>query len=120
MMWQPWSKVEKIAGGFDARSPRARQRPTHQRHGTRHPRSRPFDECRSTRLALAVWLHDGAMAVIRLIPSLPDVLPIRDRAEHPTRKLRKSLTIIGALKWRIRGPRVRLRGDLDTGAGSSV
>jgi predicted transposase YbfD/YdcC len=43
-------------------------------------------------------LRDGALAALRLIPGVPDDLPIRARADHLSRKLRKALKFIGALK----------------------
>ena len=43
-------------------------------------------------------LRDGALAALRLIPGLPEDLPIRSRADHLGRKLRKALKFIGALK----------------------
>jgi hypothetical protein len=43
-------------------------------------------------------LRDGALAALRLIPGLPDDLPIRARADHLSRKPRKALKCIGALK----------------------
>lgn len=43
-------------------------------------------------------LRDAALAALRLIPGLPDDLPIRARADHLGRKLRKALKFIGALK----------------------
>jgi hypothetical protein len=43
-------------------------------------------------------LRDGALAALRLIPGLPDDLPIRGRADHLSRRLRKALKFIGALK----------------------
>jgi hypothetical protein len=43
-------------------------------------------------------LRDGALAALRLIPGLPDDLPIRGRADHLGRRLRMALKFIGALK----------------------
>lgn len=42
-------------------------------------------------------LRDGALAALRLIPDLPKELPIRARADHLSRRLRKALKFIGAL-----------------------
>ena len=43
-------------------------------------------------------LRDVALAALRLIPGLPDDLPIRARADHLSRRPRKALKFIGALK----------------------
>ena len=43
-------------------------------------------------------LRDGALAALRLIPGLPEDLPIRARADHLGRKLRKALKFFGALE----------------------
>lgn len=43
-------------------------------------------------------LRDAALTALRLIPGLPDNLPLRARADHLGRKLRKALKFIGALK----------------------
>jgi predicted transposase YbfD/YdcC len=66
-------------------------------------KDRWWDEDRqwSTRPGLAerlATLRDGALAALRLIPGLPDDLPIRGRADHLSRSLRKALKFIGALK----------------------
>jgi predicted transposase YbfD/YdcC len=66
-------------------------------------KDRWWDEDRqwSTRPGLAerlAALRDGALAVLRLIPGLPDDLSIRGRADHLSRRLRKALKFIGALK----------------------
>ena len=42
-------------------------------------------------------LRDSALTVLRLIPGLPEDLPIRARADHLGRKLPKALRFIGAL-----------------------
>ena len=42
-------------------------------------------------------LRDAALTALRLIPGLPTDLPIRARADHLARKLRKALKFIGAL-----------------------
>jgi predicted transposase YbfD/YdcC len=42
-------------------------------------------------------LRDAALAALRLIPGLPDDLPIRARADHLSRRIRKALKFIGAL-----------------------
>lgn len=41
-------------------------------------------------------LRDAALTVLRLIPSVPENLPIRARADHLGRNLRKALNFIGA------------------------
>jgi predicted transposase YbfD/YdcC len=66
-------------------------------------KDRWWDEDRqwSTRPGLAerlATLRDGALAALRLIPGLPDDLSIRGRADHLSRRLRKALKFIGALK----------------------
>jgi hypothetical protein len=43
-------------------------------------------------------LRDGALAALRLIPGLPNDLPIRARADHLGRRLRKALKFIGAME----------------------
>ena len=43
-------------------------------------------------------LRDAALTVLRLIPGLPDDLPIRARADHLGRRPRKALKFIGALE----------------------
>ena len=43
-------------------------------------------------------LRDAALTALRLIPGLPEGLPIRARADHLGRKLRKALKLIGALE----------------------
>jgi predicted transposase YbfD/YdcC len=43
-------------------------------------------------------LRDVALAALRLIPGVPDDLPIRARADHLGRRLRKALKFIGALE----------------------
>jgi hypothetical protein len=43
-------------------------------------------------------LRDAALAALRLIPGLPEDLPIRARADHLSRRLRKALKFLGALK----------------------
>jgi hypothetical protein len=65
-------------------------------------KDRWWDEDRqwSTRAGLAerlASLRDAALTALRLIPGLPDDLPIRARADHLGRKPRKALRFIGAL-----------------------
>jgi predicted transposase YbfD/YdcC len=43
-------------------------------------------------------LRDVALAALRLIPGVPADLPIRARADHLGRRLRKALKFIGALE----------------------
>ncbi len=43
-------------------------------------------------------VRDAALTALRLLPGLPEDLPIRARADHWGRKLRKALKFIGALK----------------------
>jgi predicted transposase YbfD/YdcC len=43
-------------------------------------------------------LRDIALAALQLIPGVPDDLPIRARADHLGRRLRKALKFIGALE----------------------
>ena len=66
-------------------------------------KDRWWDEDRqwSTRPGLAerlAALRDGALAALRLIPGLPKDLSIRGRGDHLSRRLRKALKFIGALK----------------------
>ena len=72
-------------------------------NGLHFIKDRWWDEDRqwSTRPGLAerlATLRDGALAALRLIPGLPHDLPIRGRADHLSRRLRKALKFIGALK----------------------
>lgn len=72
-------------------------------NGLHFIKDRWWDEDRqwSTRPGLAerlAVLRDGALAALRLIPGLPDDLPMRGRADHLSRRLRKALKFIGALK----------------------
>ncbi len=43
-------------------------------------------------------LREVALAALRLIPGVPEDLPIRARADHLGRRLRKALKFIGALE----------------------
>lgn len=43
-------------------------------------------------------LRDAALTALRVLPGVPDDLPIRARADHLGRMLSKALTFIGALK----------------------
>jgi predicted transposase YbfD/YdcC len=72
-------------------------------NGLHFIKDRWWDEDRqwSTRPGLAerlAALRDAALAALRLIPGLPEDLPIRGRADHLSRKLPKALKFIGALK----------------------
>jgi DDE family transposase len=72
-------------------------------NGLHFIKDRWWDEDRqwSRRPGLAerlAMLRDTSLAALRLIPSLPDGLPIRARADHLSRRLRKALKFIGALK----------------------
>ena len=65
-------------------------------------KDRWWDEDRqwSKRAGLAerlATLRDSALTALRLIPNLPENLPIRARADHLGRKLPKALRFIGAL-----------------------
>jgi len=65
-------------------------------------KDRWWDEDRqwSRRAGLAerlAMLRDAALTALRLIPGLPEDLPIRARADHLGRKLHKALRFIGAL-----------------------
>ena len=65
-------------------------------------KDRWWDEDRqwSKRTGLAerlATLRDSALTALRLIPDLPETLPIRARADHLGRKPRKALGFIGAL-----------------------
>ena len=66
-------------------------------------KDRWWDEDRqwSVRAGLAerlASLRDAALTVLRLIPGLPESLPLRARADHLGRKLSKALKFIGAFK----------------------
>ena len=71
------------------------------RDGLHFIKDRWWDEDRqwSIRPGLAerlASLRNAALTVLRLIPGLPDDLPIRARADHLGRRLRKALKFIGA------------------------
>jgi hypothetical protein len=66
-------------------------------------KDRWWDEDRqgSTRPGLAerlAALRDAALTALRLVPGVPEDLPIRGRADHLGRRLRKALNFIGARK----------------------
>jgi hypothetical protein len=64
-------------------------------------RWRDEDRQWSTRPGLAerlAMLRDAALTALHVLPGVPDDLPIRGRADHLGRKLRKALKFIGALK----------------------
>jgi predicted transposase YbfD/YdcC len=72
-------------------------------NGLHFIKDRWWDEDRqwSTRPGLAerlAMLRDAALTALRVVPGVPDSLPIRGRADHLGRKLRKALKFIGALK----------------------
>jgi predicted transposase YbfD/YdcC len=72
-------------------------------NGLHFIKDRWWDEDRqwSIRPGLAermAMLRDAALTALRLIPGVPDRLPIRARADHLGRRLRKALKFIGALK----------------------
>ena len=72
-------------------------------NGLHFIKDRWWDEDRqwSIRPGLAermAMLRDAALTALRLIPGLPQGLPIRARADHLGRKLRKALKFIGALE----------------------
>jgi predicted transposase YbfD/YdcC len=72
-------------------------------NGLHFIKDRWWDEDRqwSVRPGLAermAMLRDAALTALRLIPGLPEDLPIRARADHLGRKLRKALKFIGALE----------------------
>lgn len=71
-------------------------------NGLHFIKDRWWDEDRqwSLRPGLAerlAMLRDASLAVLRLIPGLPDDLPIRARADHLSRRIRKAMKLIGAL-----------------------
>jgi hypothetical protein len=43
-------------------------------------------------------LRDAALTALHVLPGVPEDLPIRGRADHLGRKLRKALKFLGALK----------------------
>lgn len=72
-------------------------------NGLHFIKDRWWDEDRqwSIRAGLAerlASLRDTALTALRLIPGLPEDLPIRARADHLGRKLQKALRFIGALE----------------------
>lgn len=72
-------------------------------NGLHFIKDRWWDEDRqwSLRPGLAerlAMMRDTALAALRLIPGLPEGLPIRARADHLSRRLRKALKFLGALK----------------------
>jgi hypothetical protein len=72
-------------------------------NGLHYIKDRWWDEDRqwSTRPGLAerlAMLRDAALTALHVLPGVPDDLPIRARADHLGRKLRKALKFIGAPK----------------------
>ncbi len=71
-------------------------------NGLHFIKDRWWDEDRqwSTRPGLAerlATLRDSALTALRLIPGLDEGMPIRARADHLGRKIRKALKFIGAV-----------------------
>lgn len=72
-------------------------------NGLHFIKDRWWDEDRqwSTRPGLAerlAMLRDAALTALHVLPDVPKDMPIRARADHLGRKLRKGLKFIGALK----------------------
>jgi Transposase DDE domain len=72
-------------------------------NGLHFLKDRWWDEDRqwSTRPGLAerlATLRDAALTALHVLPGVPEDMPIRGRADHLGRKLRKALKFIGALK----------------------
>lgn len=72
-------------------------------NGLHFVKDRWWDEDRqwSTRPGLAerlATLRDAALTALRVLPDVPDDLPVRGRADHLGRKLHKALKFIGALE----------------------
>jgi predicted transposase YbfD/YdcC len=72
-------------------------------NGLHFIKDRWWDEDRqwSLRPGLAerlAMLRDAALTALRLIPGMAEELPIRARADHLSRNLRKALKFIGARK----------------------
>lgn len=70
-------------------------------NGLHFLKDRWWDEDRqwSVRPGLAerlATLRDAALTTLRLIPNVPNALPIRARADHLSRRIRKALKLIGA------------------------
>jgi hypothetical protein len=71
-------------------------------NGLHFIKDRWWDEDRqwSTRPGLAerlATLRDSALTALRLVPGLDEKMPIRARADHLGRKIRKALKFIGAV-----------------------
>jgi predicted transposase YbfD/YdcC len=72
-------------------------------NGLHFIKDRWWDEDRqwSTRAGLAerlAVLRDAALTALHVLPGVPEDLPIRGRADHLGRKIRKALKFIGALE----------------------
>jgi predicted transposase YbfD/YdcC len=72
-------------------------------NGLHFIKDRWWDEDRqwSIRPGLAerlAMLRDSALTALRLVPGLPESMPIRARADHLGRKIRKALKFIGTVK----------------------
>lgn len=72
-------------------------------NGLHFIKDRWWDEDRqwSTRPGLAeplAALRDAALTALHVVPGVPEARPIRGRADHLGRKIRKALKFIGALK----------------------
>lgn len=72
-------------------------------NGLHFIKDRWWDEDRqwSTRAGLAerlATLRDAALTALHVLPDVPEDMPIRGRADHLGRKLRKALKFIGALE----------------------
>ena len=72
-------------------------------NGRHFLKDRWWDEDRqwSTRSGLAerlAMLRDSALTALRMVPGLDEGMPIRARADHLGRRIRKALKFIGALK----------------------
>ena len=71
-------------------------------NGLHFVKDRWWDEDRqwSIRPGLAerlAMLRDSALTALRLVPGVPEDMPIRARADHLGRKIRKALKFIGAV-----------------------
>ncbi|HEX8201911.1 MAG TPA: hypothetical protein VF590_15650, partial [Isosphaeraceae bacterium] len=78
-------------------------------NGLHFIKDRWWDEDRQGRIRPGLaerlaMLRDAALTALRVLPGVPEDLPIGGRADHLGRKLRKALKFIGARKLGLRNP----------------